>query len=206
MDVGGEGGVDVQNLFAGDGVHAHHRVRHGRVLGASGLQLFAAGILAQQVLGPAGDLPGVHGTERFQIGFEVGGQACVGGGHAGPDGVATAGRNDLRIQAGACGWIRLPSDVGVPVVVGCGALGGAFHNLYLGLAFHPWEKSLDLMDLAKTAGERHLLFWCERLVPKKDHLVLGQGRSQLSLSQLAQWLRQVQTMERSPDIGGVGFG
>jgi len=148
----------------------------------------------------------VHGAERFQIGFEVGGQGFVGGGHARPDSVATAGRNDLRIQTGANGWIGLPSDVGVPVVVGCGALGCAFHNLYFGLALHPGEKSLDLIDLAKDAGERQLLCRRELLIPKKDHLKLGQGRSQLSLSQLTQWLRQVQTMERGPDIGGVGFG
>ena len=206
FDVAGECGVHVQNLFAGDGMHAHHGVFHRRVFGAGLGQLLAAAVFAQQVFGPAADLPGVHGGECFQVGLELGRQLLIGGGQARPDGVAAAGRDDLRIQAGAHGWVVAPGDVGVPVVGSAGALGGAFHNLDFGLAVHTRKEGFDLIHMAKGAGELHLLLWRELLVTKEDDFVLGQRVLQFGLGHIAQGLGQVQAVNGRTDVGGVGLG
>ena len=205
LDVAGEGGVHIQHLLARDGVHAHHRVLHRRVLGAGGLQLVTARVLAQQVLRPAADLPGVHGCERLQIRLEGGRQAGVGSGEAGPQRVAAAGRNHLRIQAGAQRWLLAPGDVGMPVARRLGALGRALHDLDFGVVLQPGEERLDLGHVAKAAGEVHLLLRRDVLVAEEQHLVHGQGLAQLGLCGRIQRLAQVQVVDDGADGGGVGL-
>ncbi len=55
----------------------------------------------------------------------------------------------------------------MPIVVGSRALDGAFHNFNLGLVLHTRKEGFDFVELAKTAGEGHLLSRGEHLIPKK---------------------------------------
>ncbi|MNM90896.1 hypothetical protein D3C81_1031750 [compost metagenome] len=172
--MGGERGVDEQDLFASLWMGKHHRVFSGRVLRGHRVTFFAWQLGAKGLLGT------VLGIQAIDPLLDAFGQLFVGHHHVGKQRIAAGLRTQFAAQYRTAGRRLLVGDIGMPEVFAT----SLFH-IALGLARieiavqHQQLVRLRMarrqgmgFQFAELRGEVLLLHWSDVLVAKEQHFVL----------------------------------
>lgn len=191
-DARGEAAIDEQELPAGDGMDAYHRMLEARKLHVAAFACLAVGMRLPGIVD--GGQPVQHLAQRLR-------QGLVGQVHVGKHGVATAIRRNLvDIEDRAHRRLLVAGDVGMPGFAGDALavlVGLDYENFRM---FRQTLRRVRMdMKLAETGAERLVLLDGQLLVAEEDDKVLHQRPMDLIKLTVAQGPREVDTENLGAD-------